>query len=99
MTKNLLGVDFGTTSLKACLFDENGQKLASESAQYKLITKGEFIEFDAEDFFSILSSVVNKIAEKFPIDAMSVDTQGETLIVLDKGGKPLMNATPILPVR
>ena len=48
MAKNLLGVDFGTTALKACLFDENGVRLASESAQYKLITKGEFIEFDAD---------------------------------------------------
>ncbi len=92
MGKNLLGVDFGTTSLKACLFDENGQKLASESAQYKLITKGDFIEFDAEEFFNVLSSVVGKITEKFPVYAMSVDTQGETLIVLDKDGKPLMNA-------
>ena len=62
MSKHLLGVDFGTTSLKACLFDENGVKLASESAQYKLITKGEFIEFDANEFFSIFISTVNKIA-------------------------------------
>ncbi len=92
MTKNLLGVDFGTTSLKACLFDENGKKLASESAQYKLITKGDFIEFDAEEFYQILKTVVDKIAKKFPIYAMSIDTQGETLIVLDKSGKPLMNA-------
>ena len=91
MGKNLLGVDFGTTSLKACLFDENGQKLASESAQYKLITKGEFIEFDAEEFFKILSGVVGKIADKFHIDAMSVDTQGETLVVLDKDGKPIVS--------
>lgn len=92
MSKHLLGVDFGTTSLKACLFDENGNKLASESAQYKLLTKGEFIEFDAEEFFAILSGVVEKIAKNYTIDAMSVDTQGETLIVLDKAGKPLMNA-------
>ena len=92
MGKNLLGVDFGTTALKACLFDENGQLLVSESAQYKLITKGEYIEFDAEEFFNIVSSVVDKISSKFTIDAMSIDTQGETLIVLDKNGKPLMNA-------
>ena len=26
MSKNLLGVDFGTTALKACLFDENGNR-------------------------------------------------------------------------
>ena len=90
--KKLLGVDFGTTALKACLFDETGKLLASESAQYKLITKGEFIEFDANEFFSIFISTVNKIAKDHKIDALSVDTQGETLIVLDKQGQPLMNA-------
>ena len=92
MSKNLLGVDFGTTALKACLFDDDGNCLASESAQYQLITKGEFIEFDAEDFYRVLTSTVEKITDKFHVDAMAIDTQGETLIVLDKNGKPLMNA-------
>ena len=92
MAKNLLGVDFGTTALKACLFDENGNILASESAQYKLITKGEFIEFSAEDFFKVFTDTVEKITSKFNVDALAVDTQGETMIVLDKDGAPLMNA-------
>lgn len=89
---NLLGVDFGTTALKACLFNDKGERLASESAQYKLITKGEFIEFDAEEFFNVLTTTISKITDKFKVDALSVDTQGETLIVLGKDGKPLMNA-------
>lgn len=89
---NFLGIDFGTTALKACLFNEKGERLASESAQYKLITKGEFIEFDADEFFNIFESTVKKITDNFKVDALSVDTQGETLIVLDKDGKPLMNA-------
>ena len=92
MSKNLLGVDFGTTALKACLFDEQGNCLAQESAQYKLITEGEFIEFNADEFFRVFSEAVEKITDKFPVHAMAIDTQGETLIVLDKGGKPLMNA-------
>lgn len=92
MGKNLLGVDFGTTALKACLFDEHGKCLASESAQYKLITEGEFIEFNADEFFKVFTDTVGKITSKFTVDALSVDTQGETLIVLDKDGKPLMNA-------
>ena len=92
MGKNLLGVDFGTTALKACLFDEKGNLLASESAQYKLITEGEFIEFPADEFFNVFSSTVKKITDKFKVDALAVDTQGETMIVLDKDGKPLMNA-------
>ncbi len=92
MSKTLLGIDFGTTALKACLFDENGNRLASESAQYKLITKGEFVEFDANEFFNVLESTISKITDKFKVDALAVDTQGETLICLDKNGKPLMNA-------
>ncbi len=89
---NLLGVDFGTTALKACLFDENGNMLATESAQYKLITEGEFIEFPADEFFNVFSNTVKKITDKFKVDALAVDTQGETLIVLGKDGNPLMNA-------
>lgn len=92
MEKHLLGVDFGTTALKACLFDEQGNCLASESAQYQLITKGEFIEFDANEFFNVFSSTVKKITDKYSVDAISVDTQGETLIVIDDKGNPLMNA-------
>lgn len=33
----LLGVDVGTTSLKAVLFDENGRILSSASVDYTLI--------------------------------------------------------------
>lgn len=92
MKKYLLGVDFGTTALKACLFDSEGNLIDSQSAQYKLITKGEFIEFDANEFFNVFSSTVKKITDKHHVDAISIDTQGETLIAIDKDGNPLMNA-------
>lgn len=89
---NLLGIDFGTTSLKACLFNDKGERLTSESAKYNLITEGEFIEFPVEKFYEVFLSVYEKIEKKYKIDAFTVDTQGETLIVLDKNGAPLMNA-------
>ncbi len=90
--KYLLGADFGTTSLKMCLFEENGKLMVSESAQYNLITEGEYVEFPAEEFYNVFISVLNKITCKYRVDAMSIDTQGETLIVLDKDNKPLTNA-------
>ena len=90
--KYILGADFGTTTLKVCLFDENGKLIVSESANYNLITKGEFVEFPAEEFFNVFMSVIKRITDKYVIEAMSIDTQGETLIVLDKDGNPLMNA-------
>ena len=89
---NLLGVDFGTTSLKACLFNDKGERILSESIKYDLITEGEFIEFPVESFFENFKTVYDRIAKDYKIDALSVDTQGETLIVLDKNGAPLMNA-------
>ena len=92
MKKNLLGVDFGTTSLKACLFNEDGEKLVTVSAKYDLIKRGDYIEFPAEEFFNVFKKVFDEISAKYRIDAMSVDTQGETLIVLDKSGNPLYNA-------
>ena len=90
--KNLLGVDFGTTSLKACLFDENGKLITKEQVGYDLITEGEYVEFPAEKFFGVFMSVFEKITAVYRVDALSIDTQGETLIVLDKRGEPLMNA-------
>ena len=99
MSKNLLGIDFGTTSLKACLFNEKGERLATESVKYELITDGDYIEFPVEDFFTAFKTVFDKITAKFAVDALSVDTQGETLIVLDRDGKPLMNAISWLDTR
>lgn len=92
MSEYFLGVDFGTTSLKACLFDEKGERVATESVQYSLITEGDFIEFPAEDFFTAFKTVFDKISANYKITALAVDTQGETMLVLDKDGKPLMNA-------
>lgn len=95
----ILGADFGTTSLKACLFDENGKLIVSKSAKYNLITEGEFVEFPAEEFFTVFLSVIKQITDEYPVDAMSIDTQGETLIVLDKDNKPLTNAIIWLDTR
>ena len=90
--KYLLGADFGTTALKMCLFNENGELVVSKSATYNLITEEQFVEFPAEEFFNVFISLLNSITNEYKVDALSIDTQGETLIVLDKNDKPLTNA-------
>ena len=47
ITMNLLGIDVGTTSLKAAAFDSEGRQLASATVDYTLITENGFIEFEA----------------------------------------------------
>lgn len=89
---NLLGIDIGTTSLKAVCFDENGTALAEANLDYTLNTKGEFVEFDPEAYLSITKEAIEKIKSVCPIDAISVDTQGETLILTDENGSPTMPA-------
>ncbi len=93
--KKFLGIDIGTTSLKAAVFDEKGQRLGLERMDYTLDTdaKTGFIEFDAEQYITMCKEVVSRLAERCgAIDALSVDTQGETLILTDGEGKPVCPA-------
>lgn len=89
---NLLGVDVGTTSLKTVLFDENGNELRSVTKSYNLISKGDTVEFHAEEYFTLFKSAFDEIKSEFEISALSIDTQCETLIVADENGKLLRNA-------
>ncbi len=93
--KKYLGIDIGTTSLKAAVFDESGKRLALRSIDYKLDTdaKTGYIEFDAEKYFSMCEGVIEELSSECgEISALSVDTQGETLILTDEDGRPLMSA-------
>ena len=90
-----IGIDIGTTSLKAAVFDENGVRKALKSVNYSLQTDAEtgYIEFDAEQYFQMCENVISELqAECGTIDALSIDTQGETLVLADEDGKPLCPA-------
>ena len=87
-----MGIDIGTTSLKGCVFDENGNELVSVTKAYTLITDRERVEFPAERYFELFEEAYDELSKKVKIDAFAIDTQGETLIFLDKEGNPLMNA-------
>ena len=90
--KRLLGIDIGTTSLKGCVFDEHGKELASVTKAYTLITEGDRVEFPAERYFELFKEAYDELSTQGKIDALAIDTQGETMIFLDSEGKPLMNA-------
>lgn len=85
----LLGLDYGTTSLKAVVFDDMGQQAASKTADYNLIAKGDTVEFDAIQYWEIFKDCYDEISKNFEISALAVDTQCETLILADENGNPL----------
>lgn len=93
--RTFLGIDIGTTSLKAAVFDEGGRRLGLRQADYTLSADPAtgLIEFDAEAYESICKQVISELCEECGVpDALSVDTQGETLILTDAEGTPLCPA-------
>ena len=94
----LLGIDIGTTSMKGMLIDENGKKVSLVNENYNLITQSKFeVEVDACSYWEAFKKIVkaiNNISEINPesIRAIAIDSQGETLICLDKNGEPLRKA-------
>ncbi len=94
-TKNFLGIDIGTTSLKAAVFDADGNRKGVRAVDYTLDTDAEtgFIEFNADEYINMCRKVIEELeAECGKIDALSVDTQGETLIFADADGNALCPA-------
>lgn len=90
--KYTMGIDIGTTSLKGCVFDENGVEVACSQKAYTLITKDNYVEFPAEEYFNLFKGAYDELSSKYDFESFAIDTQGETIIFLDKEGKPLMNA-------
>ena len=89
---NFLGIDIGTTSVKAAAFDDSLNMKASFTADYTLDSHGDIVEFDANEYWSIVKGAIDELRAKVEIDALAVDTQCETMILTDKEGNPLCPA-------
>ncbi|MBQ7574247.1 MAG: hypothetical protein IJT23_08305 [Clostridia bacterium] len=90
--KYLLGIDVGTTSLKAAVFDENAVCKKTVTKDYTLSVSGDRVEFDANEYWKLASEAIDELASEFDIYALATDTQCETLIVTDDDGNPLRDA-------
>ena len=88
----LLGADVGTTSLKMTLFDEHGNAVKDITKEYSLEAFGDRVELEAEEYWRIFSEALDEISALYEIEALSIDTQCETLIVTDENGQPLRKA-------
>ncbi|MBE7010302.1 MAG: hypothetical protein E7418_02285 [Ruminococcaceae bacterium] len=89
---NLLGIDVGTTSMKAAVFSREGEELSSATLDYTLRQDGNIVEFDTESYWNLLQEAVDQVTDGLQVDAMSIDTQCETLILTDDDGTPVRDA-------
>ncbi len=95
--RTILVFDIGTTAVKAALFDERLSLISSTIEEYTLITQGEsVIELAPETYWEALKKSLRRLladhALAQSIYAVTVTTQGETLIPVDANGNALRNA-------
>ena len=95
----LLGMDLGTTNVKAIIMDENGNVIATASRANSLIVPSpNTAEQDAnvwwQNTVEILKEVTHKAGYELvkKIKGISVSSQTVTMLPVDENGTPLRNA-------
>ena len=100
LSKNyLIGMDLGTTNVKAILINEEGDAVASASRENHLIFPGpNMVEQDANEWWSNAAEVFREVAEKAGpeivsrIRGISISSQTVTMLPVDRDGNPLRGA-------
>lgn len=96
--KLLMGLDIGTTALKAALFDTAGNLLAVTTREYQLITpQVNYVEESGQVYWDAFRDAVAALRAARPFAeedevALAISAQGETLFFLDERGEMLRNA-------
>jgi len=94
----LLGIDAGTTSIKAGLFASDGRLAALARQEYPLDTPApEWAELDPQVYWQACVHTVRAVLTESGIDPVEIrgvglSSQGETTITLDQQGEPLYPA-------
>ena len=99
MAENLLAIDCGTQSVRALLFNPQGDLLAKARVPIEpyFSTAPGLAEQDPNVFWDALCQAcrqlfTHKEAQKDSITAVSITTQRATVVNLDKNGSPLRPA-------
>ena len=94
MEKYILGIDVGTTGTKTLLFSESGKLCASAYQGYPLHTpEVGYSEQAPEDWWDAIKKTISEVCKAGNVgenvEAISLSTQGGTVVPTDKEGNPL----------
>ena len=90
--QTFLGIDIGTTAVKAILVDSSFRVIAQAGGEYPIHTPHrDWAEQDAEDWWTGLIACVREVTTQAPapVAALALSTQGDTMVPLDAESKPL----------
>ncbi len=98
----VIGIDFGTDSVRALLLDTSGIEIAEAVFQYPRWAEGRFCDpvknqfrQHPADYLEGVESVLKEVVSRLPegdskkIKGISVDTTGSTPVAVNKKGQPL----------
>ncbi|MBD5456874.1 MAG: carbohydrate kinase [Lachnospiraceae bacterium] len=93
----MIGIDCGTTNVKAVVFDTCGNEILSAARENTVISQGNHMEQDMEELWQNVCSVLKEVGgalgdKKDHLTGLGISGQGEGLWALDIQGKPVRNA-------
>jgi len=90
-----IGVDLGSTNIKAAIYDKNFNLIDRQSRPVEYIRENGFVEFDAYAYYRDLVCLIADMVKQnrvTHVDQIAFTGQAESLVVLGHHGRPLMNA-------
>ncbi len=90
-----IGIDLGSTNMKAAIYDKEMHLIDRQSRPVEYIRDNGFVEFDAERYARELRELLATMVKENGLSGkanIAFTGQAESLVVLGRDGKPLMNA-------
>ena len=90
-----IGIDLGSTNIKAAIYDKSFHLIDRQSRPVEYIRDNGFVEFDALRYCTELVELLENMLKSNNVTAVSAlafTGQAESLVVVGKEGTPLMNA-------
>ncbi len=91
----LMGLDIGTTGVKATVFDEDGRILSYAYGEYDIINDGDHYEISPVLLWQATKEVIGRAyreAGGATVQALCTSSLGEAFVMLDKDGRELANS-------
>ncbi|WP_369259295.1 FGGY family carbohydrate kinase [Streptomyces sp. R35] len=89
-----VGIDVGTSMVKAAAFDDAGRELAVEARPVDLTLRGGFVEQDMEEVYAAVVAVLTALtaAVPGPVELVGLTGQGDGVWLVDAEGLPVRAA-------
>ncbi|MFG2740478.1 FGGY family carbohydrate kinase [Streptomyces chartreusis] len=89
-----VGIDVGTSMVKAAAFDSTGRELAVESRPVGLTLHGGFVEQDMEEVYGAVVAVLEEVTARVPepVELAGLTGQGDGVWLVDAQGRPVRAA-------